>query len=244
MTTRSPAPRPSTSPTSSARPSGGRRALLVFCIVAWCTSLGTPASATTAGPAELEAGFVAKINDLRAGKGLGSLTVDAELTAAARDWAGSMAAAGRISHASSLSSGVSSNWSKIGENVGVGPELDSLFQAFVDSPTHYDNLVDPVFTRVGVGVVVVDGTIYTTHRFMALFPDPTPTPAAPAAPAPATPPPTTEPAPTTTTTVPPTTTTTTTTVVPSSTDETPALLEIRLAELAFIDARTATPGSR
>src|SRR5919206_873102 len=45
-----------------------------------------------------EATFVAKINDLRAGKGLPALQVNANLVAKARAWAAGMAAAGRIWH--------------------------------------------------------------------------------------------------------------------------------------------------
>jgi hypothetical protein len=62
----------------------------------------------------------------------------------------------------------------------MGPDVDGLFQAFVNSPHHYENLVDPAFTRVGVGVAVANGMIFTAHEFMALR-----TTAPPARPAPA-----------------------------------------------------------
>ena len=42
-------------------------------------------------------------------------------------------------------------------------------QAFINSPAHYANLVDPAWTHVGVGVTIAaDGRMYTTHNFMAL----------------------------------------------------------------------------
>ena len=42
-------------------------------------------------------------------------------------------------------------------------------QAFINSPAHYRNLVDPAWTHVGVGVTFGgDGRMYTTHNFMAL----------------------------------------------------------------------------
>jgi hypothetical protein len=171
-------------------------------------------AASMASPGALEADFVGRINALRASRGLGALTVDPQLTSLARSWAQTMAGQGRIFHASSLSAGVTANWSKLGENVGTGGEIGSLFQAFVDSPSHYANLVDPKFTHVGVGVVVSGNVMFTTHRFMALGPPPAPAPPPTAAPAPAPPPsaPPTTAAPTTT--VPPTTTTTTTTAPP------------------------------
>ena len=78
-------------------------------------------------------------------------------------------------------------------------------QAFINSPAHYANLVDPAWTHVGVGVTfAADGRMYTTHNFMALgggragAAAPAPAAAAPSAPAPAPTPP-----PTTTTTAPP-----------------------------------------
>jgi hypothetical protein len=127
-----------------------------------------PAGADELSPVA-ESLFVTKINALRAAKGLGQLTVHAELVGIARNWAQSMANAGEISHNPSFPNQVSANWKKLGENVGRGGDVDSLFQAFVNSPAHYANLVDPAFNHVGVGVVIrSDGTIFTSHQFMQL----------------------------------------------------------------------------
>jgi len=126
----------------------------------------TPAAAASAGD---EAAFVSKINALRQSKGLGSLTVSGELTSIGRSWSERMLANGAISHNPSFPSQVTANWLKLGENVGHGGSVDSLFQAFVNSPAHYKNLVDPEFTHVGVGVVVgPDGSLWTSHQFMRL----------------------------------------------------------------------------
>jgi cysteine-rich secretory family protein len=124
-----------------------------------------PAGADTVSD---EQQFVAKINELRASKGLSQLTVDPNLTAIARNWAQSMAAAGDISHNPSLKDLVTSNWSRLGENVGVGGNVSQLFDAFVASPHHYANLIDPLWTKVGVGVVMSGTTMYTSHEFMTL----------------------------------------------------------------------------
>jgi len=136
----------------------------------------------------VESAFVAKINALRAAKGLGQLRVDGELTSIARQWAGRMAAKGDIAHNPSFSAQVTANWIKLGENVGMGPTVDKLHAAFVASPTHYKNLVDGDFELIGVGVVVAPGgTLFTAHQFERLAPAgaaPAGTaPAAPAAPA-------------------------------------------------------------
>jgi uncharacterized protein YkwD len=120
-----------------------------------------------------EAAFVTKINALRAGKGLAPLTVNANLTAKARTWSAGMAAAGKIWH-STLSDGVTEDWRKLGENVGMGGSVDGLHTAFVNSPHHYDNLVDPAFGYVGIGIVMNGNTIYVTEVFMQLMPVKTP----------------------------------------------------------------------
>jgi hypothetical protein len=117
-----------------------------------------------------EASFVAKINDLRTSKGLPALQVNANLVAKARGWAAGMAAAGRIWH-STLSDGITADWQKLGENVGMGGSVDGLHAAFVASPHHYENLVDPDFGSVGIGIAMSgSGTMFVSEMFMELMP--------------------------------------------------------------------------
>jgi Cysteine-rich secretory protein family len=156
--------------------------------------------------------FVNAINQLRASKGLRQLQVSGELTGVARGWTDQMVRNGQISHNPNLGSQVSGGWTKLGENVGVGYDVQGLMDAFINSPAHYRNLVDPAWTHVGVGVTYSrDGRLYTTHNFMALGsappPPPPPTQTTSPPPPPPPPPPTTAapppPPPTTTTTLPP-----------------------------------------
>jgi uncharacterized protein YkwD len=53
----------------------------------------------------------------------------------------------------------------LGENVGMGPDCETLHAAFKESPGHYANIVDPDFKDLGLGVVVRDGTLYVTQVF-------------------------------------------------------------------------------
>lgn len=179
----------------------------LICALVTATLLGlanpAPASAADAGT---EAAFVARINSIRASKGVGPLAVYGELTGIARSWSDQMAANGAISHNPSYSSQVSADWTKLGENVGVGYTVDDLMNAFVNSPAHYRNIVDPAFNYIGVGVSYgSDGRMYTTHDFMAMGapsePAPDPAPAPEPAPAP-TPKTSAAPAPTAQTAVP------------------------------------------
>ena len=144
------------------------------------TFLPLAAGADSVALSPPEAQFLAKINNLRASKGLGALGIDSQLTSVARNWTAHMASAGAISHNPNLGTQVTENWQKLGENVGEGPDVDTLFQAFVNSPHHYANLVDPAFSLVGIGVVVAaDGTMYTTHDFEQPANSPAPPPPPP-----------------------------------------------------------------
>ena len=170
----------------------------------------TPPAAANAGD---EAAFVAALNNVRANAGLPPLTVNVQLANLSRGHAQVMADAGQIFHASPISAGYSGPWSKIGENVGSGATVSNLVNAFVASPGHYANIVDPAFTEIGVGVVWVGPKLYTTHRFLQV-PGTTTTTT------------TTQPPATTTTTTPtpqPTPTTTTPTPQPTPTTTTPTL---------------------
>ena len=142
----------------------------------------------------VESQFVSAINAIRAAHGAQPLRVYGELTGIARNWSDQMVANGGISHNPDFSGEVSAYWMKLGENVGVGGDVTSLMNAFVNSPAHYRNIVDPDFNYIGVGVSYdASGRIYTTHDFMRLddapapdpAPDPDPAPAPEPAPAPA-----------------------------------------------------------
>jgi hypothetical protein len=166
-------------------PAGRRRTLeaLVTSMAVAAVLVVVPAGAALASPGA-ESAFVGRINGLRASRGLPSLQVHGELTGVARSWASHMADVGSISHNPSLASQVGGGWRKLGENVGTGGSVDSLHQAFVNSPGHYRNLVDPAYTHIGVGVVERNGVLWTAHVFMALAGAAPPRPAPPAPPAP------------------------------------------------------------
>ena len=212
------------------------RRLVLLVVAVFVLALGVAASPAAAqtDPVAAEAEFVASINSLRASKGLSQLEVHGELVALGRSWAAEMAKVDRISHNPNLANAVKADWQKLGENVGVGMSVPRLHQAFIDSPTHYKNLVDPAWTHIGVGVVLGrDGALFTSHQFMQLrASEPAPpttvrtprttTTRSPTPPPP--PPPVTE----------PTTTTTTTTAPPPP--EAPVRLKLVLERLVALDA--------
>ncbi len=143
-----------------------------------------------------ESSMVSLINAERTARGLNTLDVYWDLVDDARAWTGSMIGDGYISHNPNLAS-VTTGWSTLGENVGVGPNADRLHRAFMESPGHLANIVGN-YNYIGIGADrSPDGNLYITVVFM-LGPNGLVDP------------------PTTTTVAPPaTTTTTTTTTVPS-----------------------------
>ena len=57
-------------------------------------------------------------------------------------------------------------WSVLGENVGKGPSVSVLHQAFMESPSHKANILGD-FDRVGVGVGFdAESKMYVTVMFM------------------------------------------------------------------------------
>jgi uncharacterized protein YkwD len=115
-----------------------------------------------------ESKFVELINKERAAKGAGPLTVHVELVRVARTWTQRMKSDGDISHNPNLAKEVNASWRKLGENVGVGPEVDMLHTAFVQSPAHYKNIVDPAFDHIGVTIEYAEDVFYVTEQFMDL----------------------------------------------------------------------------
>ena len=143
------------------------------------------------GPAALpgdpgadEACFVQQTNATRAALGLSILPVSGSLAGEARAHTQAMASSNSLYH--STAEQYAGNWVGLGENVGVGPTCDDIERAFLASPHHYENIVDPKWTSIGVGVVPnVEGTgIWVTVSFEEWQATPTRPAITPPAPAP------------------------------------------------------------
>lgn len=115
----------------------------------------------------VEQTFVAKLNEFRAARGLSQLRVREDLAGVARSWAQSMRARGDIAHNPDLTRQAPADWDRVGENVGVGGDVQELHDAWVASPTHVRQMLDDRFDAVGVGVVrAPEGAMYVTVNFM------------------------------------------------------------------------------
>lgn len=125
---------------------------------------GLPGAAALADPGA-EGGFVQLINQERTGRGLAPLAAYWNLTDDARAHSNKMAFAGDIWHNPDLA-GVTSGWYALAENVGMGPTVPVLHEAFMESSPHRANILGD-YNYLGVGVTVDDnGTIFVTVVFM------------------------------------------------------------------------------
>jgi uncharacterized protein YkwD len=116
-----------------------------------------------------EAKSIALVNSARSAAGLGTLTKNSGLDSVARAQAARMAARDGIYHNPSLKADADAagvNWQWIGENVGVGPDVPAVHDAFMASPGHHANIVYASYNAIGVGVVKgSDGSVFVAHVF-------------------------------------------------------------------------------
>lgn len=123
------------------------------------------ASSAATDPVTAENEFVALINRERTSRGLSALVTNSDLVVGARHQADAIRDAGRLFHNPDLAS-VTTGWTKLGENVGYGGTVSGLHAAFMNSPSHRANVLDPVYTHIGLGVVVEGSTIWVAEVFM------------------------------------------------------------------------------
>jgi uncharacterized protein YkwD len=147
-------------------------------------------------------------NRSRAAAGARPVAVDVNFANASRDWSCQMARTNNFAHDPNFAAGGALAEIIAARSGADGDPGAQLHQQFLDSPAHREILLNPTYTRVGIGVCVLNG-YWVTERFG--------TGAAVAAPAP--PPPTTSQS-----TVRPTPTTTPSSVRPTVTT-TPARVQ-------------------
>lgn len=154
---------PSTIPSSVTPPRHRRRVLAALGLV---LALGIFATACTSGE---EDHGTALVNQARASNGRSSLSSNVTLILTAQAWSQQLARNGSLSHRSPLSAGAPAGWRKLGENVGYGSSVDVVQGAFMNSPLHKANILDPAFNNLGLGVTVDgNGRRWVVQEFAAL----------------------------------------------------------------------------
>ncbi len=145
--------------------------------MATVTSMPPASMAAVPDNAGLASALLAAINEARAAEGLPALNAHTTLGTIAAGHASDIAAQRRLSHNGSDGSSLSGRLNRggaafgaAGENVGRGrggaAGMPEIVRAFLASPVHRANILNPVFQKVGLGVVgESDGTSWVTVVF-------------------------------------------------------------------------------
>jgi uncharacterized protein YkwD len=117
--------------------------------------------------------LVVMVNRVRRTHGLSPLIVDASLRAFAREHSQDMVLRGYVGHGSFGGRTLRDRLARfvrpgarISENVAMVQTIEQGHVAFVASPAHFHNMLDPTFHRVGIGVATAgDLGIVITEDF-------------------------------------------------------------------------------
>jgi uncharacterized protein YkwD len=106
------------------------------------------------------------LNQTRRNHGLPTLRLNLELSASAWQHSKRMASRNRLFHTANLYEAVRA-WSPStwGENVGVARRLRRVRTLWMRSGGHRDNILNPRFRRIGIGVVTARGLVWVTTIF-------------------------------------------------------------------------------
>jgi uncharacterized protein YkwD len=105
---------------------------------------------------QYENDVVAKVNAERRSRGLRPLKVSEKLMTVARGWSGVQARQRRMYH----------SHNGYGENVAYGQrDPNEVMTAWMNSPGHRRNILNPNYSEIGVGAVQTGRSIYWTQTF-------------------------------------------------------------------------------
>jgi uncharacterized protein YkwD len=141
-----------------------RTSVLGLVLVAGLMATPGPASAACSTQSRLDSRFAAVTNAARNAAGAPALRLDPHLSRVADLHSYWMDRKERLFHSNRLGWKVT-NWSTLGENVGVGSSIASLQSAFMNSPSHRQNVLDPNYRYVGVSVRPDNGRLWVTVVF-------------------------------------------------------------------------------
>ena len=119
-----------------------------------CANASTPVSSASADA--IRAAVVCLINQQRNAHGLPGLRVSPRLNRSAQSWNQTMVATGAFTHGANFAGRISAvgyDWQTAGENIATGfPTPQAVVSAWMASPDHCRNILDPAFRDVGTGV--------------------------------------------------------------------------------------------
>jgi uncharacterized protein YkwD len=110
--------------------------------------------------------LVSLINRARADEARAELQIDEDLSTVADIHVEEMIGRGRLYHtATDVLGRRVTNWGVLAESIGVGPNVESLFDALMGSEADRRNLLDPSFRHIGVGASRRGDRLWVTVLF-------------------------------------------------------------------------------
>ena len=104
---------------------------------------------------------IALINGERASQGLPALSVDGTLMSNAQIWSDYMATSNVFYHSGQ----------NVGENIAAGQDSPgAVMSAWIGSPGHYANILDPSYTRIGAGSSYSSSSTYGHYWTVQFLP--------------------------------------------------------------------------
>jgi uncharacterized protein YkwD len=108
-----------------------------------------------------------RVNSERSSRGIAALASAGDLNSKAQSQAAVIAKSGQLTH-SNLTAGVSSSWTRLGENIGYASSIAEAHKALMASAGHRANILDGRFKALGIGVVQAkNGLYYVVEEFAA-----------------------------------------------------------------------------
>jgi uncharacterized protein YkwD len=104
------------------------------------------------------------VNQARTAVGSHQLGWSPTLQAKATTWAQHLAATGVLAH-SSLTAGAPAGWTELGENVGDASSILAVHSSFLNSPQHRQNMLNPKWRVMGIGVAYGRGQVWVVEQF-------------------------------------------------------------------------------
>ncbi len=110
------------------------------------------------------------VNAERVKAGMGKVSADVTMTAVARAHSRDMFIRGYFSHVNTLGQTAGDRLQKAGitftvagENIAYAPDLATAHSGLMNSPGHRQNILDPSFYRIGIGIISTDtwGIMFT-----------------------------------------------------------------------------------
>jgi len=122
-------------------------------------------SSSTGCQSELDEAGLRELKTDRVAYGAPALNYSAGLWNKAKTWSEKLAREGKLYH-SNLPDNINTCWLSLGENVGYGPSVAAVQDAFMNSESHRKNVLREDWTDVAVGTAVNGVRVYVTQVYM------------------------------------------------------------------------------